>query len=58
MTARTIAADTGATVRRRPVPWPKLAWVTQRQRRGANIGDPSAFLRGIIALGLPRLSAS
>ena len=50
MTARTIAADTGATVRRRPVPWPKLAWVTQRQRRGAIIG--ASVLLGVFALYL------
>jgi hypothetical protein len=32
-TARPVAA-----ARPRPVPWPRLAWVTQRQRRGAVIG--------------------
>ena len=48
MTGRTIAADTGATVRRRPVSWPKLAWVTQRQRRGAIIG--ASVLLGVFAV--------
>ena len=50
MTARTIAADTGAAVRRRPVPWPKLAWVTLRQRRGAIIG--TSVLLGVFAVYL------
>jgi len=50
MTAHTITADPGPAVRRRPVPWPKLAWVTQRQRRGAIIGT-SIFL-GLFAVYL------
>jgi hypothetical protein len=37
-------------VRRRPVPWTKLAWVTLRQRRGAFIG--TAILLGVIAVYL------
>jgi hypothetical protein len=50
MTARTIAADTGPGLRRRPVSWPKLAWVTQRQRRGAIIG--TSVLLGVFAVYL------
>jgi hypothetical protein len=48
MTARTITAEPGTAVRRRPIPWPKLAWVTQRQRRGAIIGG--GILLGVFAL--------
>ena len=43
-----LAADTEASVRRRPVSWPKLAWVTQRQRRGAIIG--ASVLLGVFAV--------
>jgi len=45
MTTRTLAPSAGPAVRRRPVPWRKLAWVTLRQRRGLLIG-------GGILLGL------
>lgn len=48
MTARTIAADAGPAVRRRPVPWSKLAWVTLRQRRGVLIGG--GILLGVFAV--------
>ena len=53
MTARTIAADKGGdlpAIGRHPVSWRKLAWVTQRQRRGAIIGT-SVFL-GLFAVYL------
>ena len=50
MTARTIAAGTGPTIGPRPVPWPKLAWVTLRQRRGAIIG--TSVLLGVFAVYL------
>jgi hypothetical protein len=48
MTTRTLAPGAGAAVRRRPVPWPKLAWVTQRQRRGLLIGG--GILLGVFAV--------
>jgi hypothetical protein len=50
MTARTITAGTGPAAGRRPVPWPRLAWVTQRQRRGAIIG--TSVLLGLFAVYL------
>ena len=46
--APTAAAATAP--RRRPVPWSKLAWVTQRQRRGAIIG--TSVLLGVFAVYL------
>ena len=50
MTPRTMTAGAGPAGRRRPVPWPKLAWVTLRQRRGAAIG--TGIVLGVIALYL------
>lgn len=52
MTARTIAPGTGGDVPAvwRPVRWPKLAWVTQRQRRGAIIG--TSVVLGLFAVYL------
>jgi hypothetical protein len=50
MTTRTLAPGAGAAVGRRPVPWSKLAWVTQRQRRGAVIG--TSVLLGLFAVYL------
>ena len=38
MTTRTMTPGAGPAIGRRPVPWPKLAWVTLRQRRGLLIG--------------------
>jgi len=48
MTARTIAADRGSAIARRPVPWSRLAWVTLRQRRGLLIGGGA--LLGVFAV--------
>jgi hypothetical protein len=50
MTTRTLAPGAGPALGRRPVPWPRLAWVTLRQRRGALIGV-SIFL-GLFAVYL------
>jgi hypothetical protein len=50
MTTRTLAPGAGPAVGRRPVPWPKLAWVTLRQRRGAVIG--TSVLLGLFAVYL------
>lgn len=47
MTTRTLTRGAAPAIRRRPVPWPKLAWVTQRQRRGAIIG--TSVLLGVSA---------
>jgi hypothetical protein len=44
------AASAATAVRRRPVPWSKLAWVTLRQRRGAIIG--TSVLLGLFAVYL------
>ncbi len=38
MISTTPPVAAGPAVRRRPVPWSKLGWVTLRQRRGAMIG--------------------
>ena len=43
-------ATAAPAVRRRPVPWSKLAWVTLRQRRGAVIG--TSVLLGVFAVYL------
>jgi hypothetical protein len=43
-------ATAAPAVRRRPVPWSKLAWVTLRQRRGAVIG--TSILLGAFAVYL------
>ena len=43
-------ASAATAVRRRPVPWSKLAWVTLRQRRGAIIG--TSVLLGLFAVYL------
>jgi hypothetical protein len=50
MTTRTLAPGTGPALARRPVSWPRLAWVTQRQRRGAIIG--TSVLLGVFAVYL------
>jgi hypothetical protein len=50
MTTRTLAPGAGPALARRHVPWPRLAWVTQRQRRGAIIG--TSVLLGVFAVYL------
>ena len=50
MTATTTAIQAPGAVRRRPVPWTKLAWVTWRQHRPALIGA-GAFL-GLVSVYL------
>ena len=50
MTTATPTAPAAPTVRRRPVPWSRLAWVTLRQRRGAVIG--TSILLGAFAVYL------
>ncbi len=50
MTTATPAAPAAPAIRRRPVPWSKLAWVTLRQRRGAIIG--TSILLGAFAVYL------
>jgi hypothetical protein len=49
MTTRTVPLE-GPAIGRRPVPWASLAWVTQRQRRGAIIG--TSVLLGVFAVYL------
>ena len=50
MTTATPTAPAAPTVRRRPVPWSRLAWETLRQRRGAVIG--TSILLGAFAVYL------
>ena len=50
MTTATPTAPSAPAIRRRPVPWSKLAWVTLRQRRGAIIG--TSILLGAFAVYL------
>lgn len=45
MISSTPAAQPAVAVRRRPVPWARLAWVTLRQRRGAIAG--TSILLGV-----------
>jgi len=49
------AAQPGTAIRRRPIPWARLAWVTLRQRRGTVIGTSivlGAFAVYLLIMGV------